>query len=366
MKDVLFCFEMPHNGYFGGIANIIRAYLNNAILFERNEVTISLFDYTMKKECKNPRIHNIVYAIYQRRELRRVLASNPDTIVHIHTSIGWLLFKDCLLVRYLKKHLPNKVIMSIHFADYNKVFSHNKLIKKIERHCLTHDVDRIISLSKKFKDELIEHGFQQNKVEVLYTFHNIGQDFVQPKPRDKNNTNLLFIGSFDRRKGILDLLRAMESINSEDVTLHLCGQLTDQSINEEFSSLVKKLGKTVAIHGYVQGEEKKAILQSSDILVLPSYSEGMPVVIMEAFAAGCGIISTKIAAIPEIITDSNGILIEPGDIHALANAIETLVDDSTRLIEMKKCNFEKGKEYGVNKNIMRLCEIYNSCGNAEL
>lgn len=61
------------------------------------------------------------------------------------------------------------------------------------------------------------------------------------------------------------------------------------------------------------------LLRKSSVLVLPSYNEGLPMAILEGMACGKAIISTTVGAIPEVVKKENGILVQPGDVTALAN-----------------------------------------------
>ena len=127
---------------------------------------------------------------------------------------------------------------------------------------------------------------------------------------------------------------------------------------KEFYEYQQKLGSRLVFHGYVSGEEKREIFRNSDILVLPSYGEGMPIVIMEAMASGCAIVSTKVGAIPEVIKERNGILHEPGDVSALSTALMKLIENKELLSEIKQTNYRESSVYSLDNNIRELCKIY--------
>jgi len=78
----------------------------------------------------------------------------------------------------------------------------------------------------------------------------------------------------------------------------------------------------------VGGKDKDALLASADVLVLPSYIEGLPVCILEAMAVGVPVVSTTVGGIPEALENGAcGTLINPGDVEALADAIVTFLTD---------------------------------------
>ena len=363
MKRVIFALEMPHgSSYIGGIANIINQYMSNQSLFENNDFEIEVFDETIVNASCDflPRkILNIINAFRQRLYLSKYVKKNRDAIIHIHTSIGWTLLKDLFIISKIRKKTKQKIVVSIHFAELNKILSPSRLIRTYELSVLKKCVDEIVFLSHETQKEFINAGIEKSKTSVLYTFHNFDNDIIKSNmSSSEGSLKLLFVGSIDKRKGILDLLDVMKEVSEEKVTLDICGQVNDESIRHEYESKVNELTNRVIEHGYVKGKEKKEIFEKCDILVLPSYGEGMPIVIMEAMATGNAIISTRVGSIPEIVQSENGFLIKPGDKIALKESILALLMDKEKLIEIKEKNYKKGMEFGLIGNISGLCSIY--------
>ena len=102
------------------------------------------------------------------------------------------------------------------------------------------------------------------------------------------------------------------------------------------------------------------ILDATDIFVLPSLTEGLPLSLMEAMASGKAVIATNVGGIPELIDpDVNGVIISPNELTALINAISSLLDDQARCKELgfrakiyANCNF------GLTRMIRSYDEIY--------
>lgn len=123
-----------------------------------------------------------------------------------------------------------------------------------------------------------------------------------------------------------------------------------------------QLEHAITITGWVSGEEVKALLINSRGMVLPSFAEGLPVVIMEALALRRPVISTYVAGIPELIQPGkNGWLTPPGDVVSLKNAMRTLLTaDTDELNSMGQMGFEAvTAQHNINKETAVLAELIN-------
>ena len=82
----------------------------------------------------------------------------------------------------------------------------------------------------------------------------------------------------------------------------------------------------VKFEGWVGGEKKIHLLNWADVYILPSFNEGLTISILEALSYNCPIISTPVGGIPEVVTEDNGILVEPGNTKQIAEAIHNYVE----------------------------------------
>jgi glycosyltransferase involved in cell wall biosynthesis len=91
----------------------------------------------------------------------------------------------------------------------------------------------------------------------------------------------------------------------------------------------------VHLTGFLSQSDVAQVLATADIFVLPSFAEGVPVVLMEAMASRMPVIATQVAGVPELVAHGvSGLLIPPGNVHALADAIATLATDPDRRVTM--------------------------------
>ena len=137
-------------------------------------------------------------------------------------------------------------------------------------------------------------------------------------------------GRLVRGKGLEYLIRAIHILRKNHelpMRLLLVGE---GSIKERLASLAHKLGldDSVEFMGWRPFEELPELICRGAIYAFPSFFEGMPWAVLEAMACGRAVVASNIPGIKDIIDDGvNGILVKPGDIHSLADAIATLMED---------------------------------------
>jgi glycosyltransferase involved in cell wall biosynthesis len=145
-------------------------------------------------------------------------------------------------------------------------------------------------------------------------------------PPDRPGLRLLFVGRLTQLKGLRVLFAALERLRGEhpDITLTVIGDGTDRAWAE---SEAHRIGGT-RILGYRSQSDVAEALSEADVLVLPSFAEGLPVVFMEALAAGRPVIASRVAGVGELVEDGvTGRIVAPGDRDGLEAAIVSLAVD---------------------------------------
>lgn len=141
------------------------------------------------------------------------------------------------------------------------------------------------------------------------------------------------------------------------ITVYLAG---DGEI-ENVKKVIKEngLNKNIKLMGWVDLDKKIELLKKVSTVILPSYNEGLPMSLLEGMAAGKAIISTNVGAIPELISDLNGILFSPKDIIALEKALIKCSTNIATLEEMSQNNMDKIEHNFSIKNMHeKLADIY--------
>lgn len=351
--------------YRGGIM-----YVANSICEELEKHKMEDFEIEKFETCRiersnksNSKINfeNIRNFICIYRDLILEVKRCDADVLYYHSSVKMALLKDIIAIRKAKSKTKVKTVLHIHFAEYNKIMFSNGLLNKIIINMLNEYVDKVVFLSRTTADQFGKQGLNKSKVKVIYNFHTLNYTVNQMKTkiskvREKEKIDMLFMGSIDKRKGILDVLQSFNEINRE-ATLHICGSFCGDEIENEFFTMVKKLGKKVVFHGYITGREKTELLLNADVLLLPSYSEGLPIVIMEAFGAGCSVITTDVGAIPEIFKENCGYIIKPGDIEKLKISMQNVIENREVCIQQMVDNYEYGKEFTIQNFVNDISDV---------
>lgn len=145
--------------------------------------------------------------------------------------------------------------------------------------------------------------------------------------RSDDMVSLLFVGRLAPVKGLRVLLEALAAARKTHPGLRLT-IVGDGDDRAHLEALAKPMGDAVQFTGYLSQDEVAATLADADAFVLPSFAEGLPVVLMEALAAGKPAIAPRVAGVAELIKDGQtGYLIHAGDVVGLTRALEKLAQD---------------------------------------
>jgi colanic acid/amylovoran biosynthesis glycosyltransferase len=158
--------------------------------------------------------------------------------------------------------------------------------------------------------------------------------FLSPTSPVLATKRLVCVGRLCEQKGQILLIEAVHQLALQGVKFELV-LVGDGEMRGDIEALVAryKLQERVRITGWLSGEQVRHEILAARALVLPSFAEGLPVVIMEAMALGRPVISTYVAGIPELVEmGESGWLLPAGDVQALAAIIEDCLDTSVDAI----------------------------------
>lgn len=171
-----------------------------------------------------------------------------------------------------------------------------------------------------------------------------------------NRFLVLYVGNFLVAKGIEELLKVLSMYKSSDVIGVFAG-------SGPLEGRIRQSRNTHLL-GALGNEQVADLMAASDVLVLPSYREGLPTVVVEAGASGLPVVATSVGGIPELIGRDAGFLVKPRRIKDLFEAIERVrLQYDGALARAKRLEKVVQEAYDVHKNAGRLASVYRSLVN---
>lgn len=259
-------------------------------------------------------------------------------------------------------HLPTAKILHIHLSQ--PVSAMRKLLffipayfcrKKIIVHFHITDIDsryywlydfifnrarKVIVLSDVCK-KIIYNRFKINNIEVIYnpcTDNTIDKQYSKKK-------NILFAGTINKNKGYADMIRAFAKIAAEHKEWKIV--FAGNGEIEEGKSLAKELGieEQTLFLGWLNGEKKDKAFKEASIFCLPSYSEGFPMAVLDAWTYELPVITTPVGGITDIAKHKENMLVfTPGDTEKLAECMQMLIEDNELYNKIKAASIHFAKE----------------------
>lgn len=226
--------------------------------------------------------------------------------------------------------------------------------------------DRIIAVSDGIKEEMIKYKVPKDKIRVIDNGIDMARfnEVISPASIKeefdiRGDVQIIgTVGNLGYEKGQIYLLQAAkEVIQTFKFAKFLF--VGDGPLKAYLENETIKLGirNNVIFTGY--RPDIPRLLSIMDIFVLPSVKEGLPMVILEAMAAKKPVIATRVGAIPKVINDENGILVEPKDVNGIQRAIINLLQNSEKSQKYALTGYEKVKtEYSSASMTSKYYELY--------
>jgi len=175
---------------------------------------------------------------------------------------------------------------------------------------------------------------------------------------------LLFVGRYGRAKGCLELVAALAAVrrSGTDATLRFVGSELREGEERTLRREVAAYGVEDAVEfaGVEARGELARSYSSAHALTLPSHSEGVPLVLLEAMSFGLPVIATPVGGIPDFVRNGeDGLLVPPGDVAALGDAIRALAGDSDLRVRLgESARRRVAREAGSETIVRRWREVY--------
>jgi glycosyltransferase involved in cell wall biosynthesis len=254
---------------------------------------------------------------------RAVTRFRPDIL---HTNHLFLLSS---LVRKRFPEIP--MVTTCHGTDLRQYELCPHLRRFVQRYCRR--INKIIALSADQKRQILRvYDIPEASIAVIGG----GYDdtiFTRSPKRPAGKVQLLYAGKLNRSKGVPWLLRSLMKITDKPWHLHMAGSGKGPEY-DECIDLARQLGARVTLHGYISHGRLAELMKQVHIQVLPSFFEGLPLVLFEGLASGCRIITTELSGFREIFGKAKTDTVRLIPLPPLETIDRPYRKDEARLIDM--------------------------------
>jgi glycosyltransferase involved in cell wall biosynthesis len=334
----------------GGMTTVVQSFLKES---QRSENINILFIPTHVEKKNN--LYKMVHFLVACLRIFFIFFKKHIDVVHMHMSERGS-FKRKYVILRLSKLFKKKVIIHTHGAEFKEFYeeSDNKTKSKVRE--LLRKANLVITLGQKW-DNIIKEIEPQTNTHILRNSVDLPDDFIINKVTN-NEVNILFLAVTTKRKGIIDLINASPGIikklenGGRKVQFTIAG---DGDLLNYSKKLTQELNleKNFNFLGWVSRDDIKNLLKHTDLFILPSYNEGLPMSILEALSYAVPVVSTKVGSIDEAIKDNeNGFLVEPGNIKMIEYSVVEILNNSN-LNEYQRNSRKICEENFNNKNYFK-------------
>ena len=276
---------------------------------------------TIRVYYKKPKNKILSLIRFYRANMKALKLCKKADMIHVHilTRLG--------VIAWIQKILhKTPYIITEHWSRYLPGNDFGGFLRKLFTKIVVRNAETITTVTENLAIAMNNHGLKNDNYVVLPNVVNLDMFHIS----ERNNTpcKIIHISCFeDKSKNISGLLESLKIIDDKGIDFQcmLIGEGMDLDLMKEKANNLQLINK-VSFTGLLQGQALADELSSGDFLVLSSNYENMPVVILEALASGLPVVSTNVGGIKEMVDDSKGILVEPRNKEALAEAIIKMID----------------------------------------
>jgi glycosyltransferase involved in cell wall biosynthesis len=225
------------------------------------------------------------------------------------------------------------------------VWASERPIPFVYRHSLFH------AISRSTADDLVARGISRDRITVIYP--GIDSASYTPEPAARSPAPLfIYLGRLKKYKGIDLIIHALARMKSVDAQLHVAGTGDHRTALEKLAGQLR-LESRVKFLGFVDENEKRAMLRSAWALVFTSPKEGWGITNLEAQASGTPVIASDSPGLRESLLDGeSGVLVPHGDVARLASAMDSLAESPQKVALMG----ERGRQFSMGFSWERTAE----------
>lgn len=328
LKIIMIGPSLKEKGGMGSVGTLIINTVPADVQMEH----ISTWDGELSRQSGTHRLKVFIGAVIS---LFWKLLKGEVDLVHIHLAERGSALRKSLLI-LLARAFGKPVILHAHGCEFHTFHGNLSPVMKRGLNLILRQSSYLIALSESWKEYYMKHcGFKAEQVVVFPNPVEIPEN-VPDRANLHKKINFVSLGRIGKRKGAFDLIEAFAQLTPEqreksELTLAGIGEV------EEALSLAESLNikQNINFPGWVDPVGRSELLSKADVFVLPSYNEGLPMALLEAMSWGLPVITTPVGGIPEVVTHTQtGLLVNPGDISQLAEAVQSLIEDESLRVKL--------------------------------
>ena len=341
---------------YGGIANwsnMLSAYMQ-----QTHDELVTLNIAPKKRSTEGRGLFDRVVVsgldmLKKKSELKKQIKAHHPNVMHMTTSGSLAIIRDILLLRTAKKcGVPT--VYHIRYGKTPEMAQRDSFLWKLFKMamCLAGSV---IAIDKATYDAIRQYAPQVN---VSLVPNPVNTEKL-PYQCKKMRNQVVFLGWVVPTKGVGELIEAWNTVGAEypDYELLVIGQAKPDYYHEMEKSVKVS---NICFAGELEHNKAMEAVAQSQVFILPSYSEGFPNAVVEAMALKKAVIGTSVGAIPEMLGDGCGIIIEPKNVEQIVTALRTVLDNPELRDKLAQNAWNKVQtQYKIETVYAKYREIWN-------
>jgi len=320
------------------------------------DARVSRVDYVgLAPRLRTDRLRKVRSALLGYAHYAVAILQRPD-LVHIHTSRGGDFWRNVPLV-WAATLVRVPVILHVHPADAfaKYVECGPSLLRRVK--LATVNAARLVVVPSQVGVRAIDDSPVDARVARIPNPIELRQ--YRNAPLDQRTGDVVYLGWLIREKGVEDLIAVVPQLYRAVPTMNV--RMYGPYGADRMREAAEQLGvrDVVTTGEWIEGEDKAELLGRARVLVLASYTEGQPVVLLEAMASGTPCVATAVGGIPELLEDgATGYLVRAGDREALRRSITALLTDDDLWQRLSAAATVSARRYDASVVVTQVVDEY--------
>ncbi len=272
-----------------------------------------------------------LYEVCFRERLEEAVVRWRPDLIHSHHL--WLLSS---LTRQLFPDIP--MLVSCHGSDLRQFVNCPHLQDAVLAGC--RQVDAVGALSVAQKEEIEQlYDIDSDQIHIIGAGYDRKLFFPLNKKRQAP-LQILYAGKLSRAKGVPWLLQALNRLPEHDFIFHLVGD-SNGAEKKEILQLAGQLGCRICVHGKLEQSQLANLMRHADLFVLPSFFEGLPLVLLEALASGCHLLTTALPGVRELFSGIDSEWVELIELPRMATIDVPLAEEEETFVRRLQAGLQR-------------------------